>query len=377
MFSSMTCAWSGAFVVFGGVAVNTWILIRAFSMHLQICWDIIPGRLFFWFAQLFGWLLAFVLLSTELSLSGVSFRFGDYCHVNHAHSLATLWGPLLGFAGLSLLLQLSTFTYCLNVYLRQALGNYKTDTQSSRQQTSLTSTKSANARVVFRRVKKVVSLQWRGLAIAVLVVTDVIFFSIVFVVLDKETQRAIKHPQAFTPWLTCMVLKQDKEACISLAEGILVNESILIATLLLLAVVGIEAFILICRLEMLTGWAELVTSRWQRQNEQREFVSLDARRFSADPRTHELLNMDSHVVSQSEPSKIAQTSTTQAISPITDIETPISPSKFDERLYRSPHGSFSSPRPPSAKSPPTSSGNPPLSPGFGHGLRPFPEEEKI
>ena len=234
-----------------------------------------------------------------------------------------------------------------------------------------------------------VSLQWRGLAIAVLVVTDVIFFSVVFVVvsffvaytnysrllismqLDKETQKAVQHPQAFTPWLTCMVVKQNKEACISLAEGILVNESILIATLLLLAVVGIEAFILICRLEMITGWVELVTSRWHRQHEQREFVSLDARRFSADPRTHELLNMES----QSEPSKTAHTSETHDVSPITDIETPISPGKFNERLYRSPHGSFSSPRPPSAKSPPTSSGNPPLSPGFGHGLRSFPEEK--
>ena len=106
--SDLTCAFGGALVVCGGAAINMWILIRALFMHLQICWNIEPGVIFFWAAQAAGWLITVLLVATEVSMSGVSFRFGDYCHVNHDHSLATLWGPLLGLAGLSLLLQLST-----------------------------------------------------------------------------------------------------------------------------------------------------------------------------------------------------------------------------------------------------------------------------
>lgn len=106
--SSGVCAIGGAFTVCGGAAVNMWILIRALSMHLQICWGIEPGRRFFWAAQATGWSLTVALLATELSISGVSFRFGDYCHVNHNNSLATFWIPLLTLAGISLLLQIST-----------------------------------------------------------------------------------------------------------------------------------------------------------------------------------------------------------------------------------------------------------------------------
>lgn len=38
-YSSLTCAWSGAFIAAGGLSATSWVLIRAFSMHLQICWD--------------------------------------------------------------------------------------------------------------------------------------------------------------------------------------------------------------------------------------------------------------------------------------------------------------------------------------------------
>ena len=106
--SSLSCAFGGALIVFGGVGINMWILIRALFMHLQICWNIEPGRIFFWVAQFVGWAITILLLATEMSITGVSFRFGDYCHCNHNSAMATIWGPLLGLAGISLFLQLST-----------------------------------------------------------------------------------------------------------------------------------------------------------------------------------------------------------------------------------------------------------------------------
>lgn len=106
--SDLLCAFGGALIVFGGVGINMWILIRALFMHLQICWNIEPGKIFFWAAQVICWAVTILLLSTEMSISGVSYRFGDYCHCNQHDSRASIWGPLLGLAGLSLLLQLST-----------------------------------------------------------------------------------------------------------------------------------------------------------------------------------------------------------------------------------------------------------------------------
>lgn len=39
MYSSLTCAWSGAFILSGALVAVSWIFIRGLSMHLQICWD--------------------------------------------------------------------------------------------------------------------------------------------------------------------------------------------------------------------------------------------------------------------------------------------------------------------------------------------------
>lgn len=108
MYSNITCAFSGALIVAGGTSTAMWVVMRTLSTHLQVCWNITPGPSFFLFSQTVGWGVSGILLATELSLSGVSFRFGDYCHVNQDASLASLWGPLLGLAGLSLILQVST-----------------------------------------------------------------------------------------------------------------------------------------------------------------------------------------------------------------------------------------------------------------------------
>jgi len=77
-------------------------------MHLQVCWNIIPGTYFFIAAQVFSWGIAGVLLTTCLVVTGVSFRFGDFCLVNEHKAAASLWGPLLGFVGIIMILQITT-----------------------------------------------------------------------------------------------------------------------------------------------------------------------------------------------------------------------------------------------------------------------------
>ena len=108
MYSSITCALSGAFLISGGLSIAVWIFIRALSMHLQICWDVTPGRKFFYWAQGLGWSVAAAFFTTTITITGVSFRFGDVCHVNSDQSMKDFWGPLLVIAGAATLTQVST-----------------------------------------------------------------------------------------------------------------------------------------------------------------------------------------------------------------------------------------------------------------------------
>jgi uncharacterized BrkB/YihY/UPF0761 family membrane protein len=108
MYSSLTCAFSGAFLISGGLSIAVWIFIRALSMHLQICWDVTPGRKFFYWAQGLGWTVAAAFFTTTITITGVSFRFGDVCHVNSEHSMKDFWGPLLAIAGGAMVIQFAT-----------------------------------------------------------------------------------------------------------------------------------------------------------------------------------------------------------------------------------------------------------------------------
>ena len=96
------------------------VFIRALSMHLQICWDAEPGRKFFYASQILGWGVAAVFFTITITLTGVSFRFGDVCHVNSSNSMKDFWGPLLGISGAAMLLQLCTYVASLlscSIYL--------------------------------------------------------------------------------------------------------------------------------------------------------------------------------------------------------------------------------------------------------------------
>lgn len=82
--------------------------MRALSLHVQICWQAVPGRKFFVGAQIAGWGIPIVFVGVSLAITGVSFRFGDTCHINHADAMQIFWGPLLAFAGAAIIIQFAT-----------------------------------------------------------------------------------------------------------------------------------------------------------------------------------------------------------------------------------------------------------------------------
>lgn len=242
-------------------------------MHLQICWDIIPNRTFFWTSQIAAWGCTAAVTTVCLYITGVSFRFGDYCHVNNYKGLQTLWGPLLGFAGLSLTLQASTFIYCLKVYL-QNLFEDRPITGNSNPLSLPNSNRGRTAKAVYRRVKRVLSLQWRSLLISALVVVDVVYLSVVFVVLNARIEGVIEDVQQVLPWVYCIILSKDRDKCMPYAQPLRPRDSILVATLVLLSIVGIQASLLICKWDIFRGWWVLLTTLHKKNKS--EFVDLDS-----------------------------------------------------------------------------------------------------
>jgi hypothetical protein len=238
MYSSITCAFSGAFLISGGLSIAMWIFIRALSMHLQICWDVTPGTRFFYWAQGLGWGITAALFTATITVTGVSFRFGDVCHVNSEHSMKDFWGPLLAIAGAATLVQLATLIYCIKVYLKNMWSDDKTETQSSAGLPSYTtSVRNRSAKVVYRRVRKVLWLQWRGITIVVFILVDVVFFSIVFIYLNAEERHASKDIKSALPFLTCLMDDPiEHSACYPLGQALFVNQSTVIAVLMMLSV---------------------------------------------------------------------------------------------------------------------------------------------
>ena len=293
MYSSNVCAWSGAFIVAGGLSSDMWIFIRALSMNLQICWDIVPGRKFFYISQALGWGIPAVFFTATMTVTGVSFRFGRECDVNHQNSMKDFWGPLMAFAGAAGILQLMTFGYCLRVYLKNLFTEKSNRSSSSGSGTGLpsysNSVRTQTARVVWRRLQKVLWLQWRGICIVTIILVDVIFFSMVFVWLDGLQASVAKDWSKVEPWLVCLAMNPtEKEACLDYVGGWLVNQPTVVAVLLLLSLAGLQVFLFLARPSVFPAWIEFFQSKFTSRN---EFVSLDARQNAVRPPSkQELIN---------------------------------------------------------------------------------------
>ncbi|PNY20672.1 Uncharacterized protein TCAP_07326, partial [Tolypocladium capitatum] len=274
MHTSKVCGASATFLLLGGWCGVMWSFLRSLSLHLQICWQVLVGRNFMIFSQVAGWGVPIIGIVLALAFSGVSFRFGATCHINHENSLADLWIPLLIFAGATVFITFATFGYCVKVYL-ESLSDNVVVTEGS-VPTYSNSLRTMTPRQAYRRVRRVIALQWRGLAIVLIIIADVVFFSIVFVFQDNIEQSVTTDPRVARSWIMCLIgASGDKNKCLNEARPLVVNEATVSAVLLLLALNGIWLLFLLGRFSIITGWIELIQSLVGLRK--REFVSVDAR----------------------------------------------------------------------------------------------------
>ena len=291
MYSNLACAWSGAIVIIGGLAAVMWIFNRSLSLHLQICWQKTMGKKFLYGTHALAWGVTVLLGGLALGLSGVSYRFGKVCHINHDKSLASFWGPVLGFAALAAVLQFITLGYCIKVYLRNLWDPNTTSGASSSMPSVLpsmtgSSIKTRSARATYRRVRKVIALQWRGVVVVMILLTSAIYFAVVFQIFDSLGQQAMEDPLRTQNWILCMVENQgNKEPCLGLANELSLSEPVVLAVLFLLSLMGYWCLLFLGRLTMFTAWWEIIRRPFLSND---NFISYDARRIS-DPRNYEML----------------------------------------------------------------------------------------
>ncbi|TWU74500.1 hypothetical protein ED733_005463 [Metarhizium rileyi] len=294
------CGASGTLLLLGGWCGVMWAFLRSLSLHLQICWQVLVGRRFMIFSQAAGWGIPLLGIILALVFSGVSFRFGPTCHINHKYSLVHLWIPLLIFAGATVILTFATFGYCVKVYLA-SLHDSSASTEGSNLPTYGKSIRTVSPRQAYRRVRRVIALQWRGIAIVLIIIADVIFFSVVFVFQDNVVQSVAKDPSLAKDWIICLIAAGgDKSQCFNHAGSIIVNEATVSAVVLLLALNGIWLLFLLGRISMFAGWCELFVSHLPKSCRQKEFVSVDAcyetKKQPRISRSYEMLSRDSSLV---------------------------------------------------------------------------------
>ncbi|KAG8421200.1 hypothetical protein J3458_003097 [Metarhizium acridum] len=343
MSSNKVCGASGSFLLLGGWCGVMWAFLRSLSLHLQICWQVLVGRSFMIFAQAAGWGIPLLGITLALVFSGVSFRFGPMCHLNHKNSLADVWIPLLIFAGATVIITFATFGYCVKVYLASLYDN-SASTEGSSLPAYTSSVRTVSPRQAYRRVKRVIALQWRGIAIVLIIIADVIFFSVIFVFQDNVVQSVTNDPSVAKDWVTCLIgTGGDKNQCLKYAGSIIVNEATVTAVLLLLGLNGIWLMFLLGRFSMFTGWYELFISFLPSSRRQKEFVSVDARHDAKkdlrNSHSYEMLSRDSSAV----------------VTPLSPVKSPPpgrrTPDYFGQTArYNAPVRSFSSPRAPQTAS---------------------------
>ncbi|KAJ5809359.1 uncharacterized protein N7503_001577 [Penicillium pulvis] len=274
MYSDLSCAFSGSLLLFGGWMVVMWSFIRTIAFHVQVCWEVVLGPKFMWGAFVCGFGIPAIGLAIMLKLTGVSYRFGDICHINIDNGLKDYWIPIMSFAATSLVLQVSTMAYCMHIYLRSLFDKSASTTDNSSGLPSYSSSvRTVSARQAWRRLQRVIQLQWRGVALVMIILGNVIFFAIVFIKLDRDVNPTAANIKKAAPWLLCLAAGGSKEECKSDASGMGPNEATLLAMVYLLSLVGFWNFILFARPLMFAGWLDLFRRGFARRH---EFISVDA-----------------------------------------------------------------------------------------------------
>ena len=255
-----------------------WILLRSIWTHMRVCWDIKHTPMYMYLAHVIGWGLPLVFLTLSLSITGVSYRMGRTCIPNpdnvsktlmwrcegtdNKQSIVTWFGWLIAFGCLAAMIQFITTGFCVAIYARQLLKRGmeqpRTTTTSTTGNAALPTTPSSqigpsSKRLAWRRVHRVLLMQWRSIALSVLIIIECLYFGTVYVAQTRAGREAGKpqHVPQIQAWITCLVVSEgDKEKCLHLSAPLGIDENTVVASLFIVSV----SYPLV----VLTSWMQLL-----------------------------------------------------------------------------------------------------------------------
>lgn len=204
-----------------------------------------------WIAHGLGWGLPLIFLAISLAITGVSYRLISTCSPNPHVSFVTWFGWLIAFACLGAFIQFCTTAFCLLVYARSLFvnsnqsspGETKTSTNSDPSAAASTqktpAQKISTKNLAWKRVQKVLSLQWRSIVLSVTVTVIAAYAGIVYVVMTRTAAQDANPKQAddILNWSDCLVYNEgDKSQCMDLAKPLRLGANQVIAALIMASV---------------------------------------------------------------------------------------------------------------------------------------------
>lgn len=252
-------------------------LARSFLLHVQVCWgrDLEPKITTM--TVIIAWFVPGIGLIGAMVASGVSYRMGRTCLLNPKDD-SSLWAPLLAVSCVALVLQMATMVYSSYIYLRSSKQDGYVRNRSTLPSNS-TEVPPSSGHQLLERMKRLFSLQWRGIVNGISTVTNVLFYAIVFWSLDHAQRAQKADPHKMWDWISCIIDTQgDKNACISKAAKYMPPEDELFVVLGFLIGAGTCCILFLFRLSMIQGWYHVITGKVQRYPES---VLLDGRRKHA------------------------------------------------------------------------------------------------
>lgn len=127
----------------------------------------------------------------------------------------------------------------MNVYIRCILFDRRNEVETAASLPSF-STKHST-RTVYRRVLQVFWMHWRSTALIIFILLNVLFYSTLFVDVDRKVQRAMEGTEEglenVMPFLVCLISNpDDKRACFAKGQEAILDEPTAIACLVLISV---------------------------------------------------------------------------------------------------------------------------------------------
>ena len=208
-----------------------------------------------------------IFLAVSLAISGVSYNLGDVCVPYNPSALGTWFAWVLFFATISWIVQLITILYCLWTFARFSFAGPRPTTGNSQKSTPTVAsdgysehqtpslTPRHRKRIAWRKVQKVLVLQWRSVIMAFILVNLSIYFGIIFIehTAASSTQIRTRGPSVDDlTWIACLMANNgDKTQCPYKGAGLGHNEDRAVGTLILGSVCILHMWALID--SMLTG----------------------------------------------------------------------------------------------------------------------------